>query len=525
MKKIQRKKQIVFIASFLLIFLICVLLMMGGSFFAENDAKIAQDLLEKMASVPADTRLSVIIQYDGEPQSQDFTQLGLLGATLLKELPLIDALNAEISADRISELAQSTRVKRVSPDREVHACLNIASPTVGSNSSITYYNLTGRGVTVAVLDSGIVPSKEELTTSDGRSRVVANIDFVNEGTQLGFDYYGHGSYVSGIIGMKTHLDQSGNIILTGIAPEASIASVKVLDSMGRGKVSSVIEGIQWCVEHAGMFNIRILNLSLSHPIYESCTTDPLTLACEKAWNSGLVAVVAAGNHGEDQHGYGTIGSPGNDPFVLTAGATDDLDSTSRSDDILPSFSSKGPALQDYILKPDIMAPGTSVFSVRASGSYLDTTYPANRVSLDGISYPYFQLNGTSVAAAIVSGTAALMIEKEPSLTPSTVKARLMKSADKAFHADIYTRGAGYLNIVSALLESGVAVSSKSPRVLQTTTGVSVEEINWGSGGFWEEHWIWGDEISWGEDIIDGDLTVWGSSALLNYQNAWNSSEK
>lgn len=519
MKQMKKKKELALIISAVILFSLSVFFILGGTFFAENEGKASRDLTAQINPLLPESRLTVVVQYGDEPQSQDFSLLSTLGAAVLKELPIIHALIVDIPSGRIDELAQSTRVKRISPDREVQACLDIAAPTVGANNSIAYYNLTGRGVTVAVLDSGITPS-DKLTTSAGKSRVVASVDFVNDRTLAGFDYYGHGTHVSGVIGMKTSSDSSGRITLTGIAPEANIASIRVLDSYGKGKVSSVIEGIQWCADHAALFNIRVLNLSLSHPISESYTTDPLTQACEKAWDSGLAVVVAAGNHGLDQNGYGTIGSPGNDPFVITAGASSDLDSLNREDDLLPGFSSKGPSQVDYILKPDLVAPGTRIFSIRTAGSYLDTTFPLNRVSLDGQTYPYFRLNGTSVSAAIVSGTAALMLEKEPSLTPSTIKARLMKSADKLFSANIYKRGAGYLNIVSALLETGTATSCRSPRVIETIMGVDLEQVYWGPGGFWEDIWIWGDQISWGEDDIYGDLTLWGSSALPAYQSSW-----
>lgn len=524
---IANTKKSVFLAIFsAFVFVAAVVLMTAGDFLAENSGKISQDLQNAITANPPESQLSVIVQYYERPRNQDIIDLQNLGARIVKELNIINAYAIEIAAHKISELAQVQHVKNLSPDRDVHACVNIAAPTVGAYNSINYYNMTGYGVTVAILDSGVVPG-DKLTSQSGRSRIIANVDFVQDGAADGFDSFGHGTYIAGIIGMKIQRDSSRNIISTGIAPDCMIASIRVLDSLGKGKASSVIEGIQWCMDHATLYNIRILNLSISHPVFESFATDPLTLACEKAWNAGIVVVASSGNHGQDRNGYGTIGSPGNDPYIITAGATNDINSPAREDDLLAAFSSKGPSLIDYILKPDIVAPGTSVFSIRVPGSYLDDRFASNRVSLDGVTYPYFRLNGSSVSAAFVSGAAALMIQKAPSLTPATIKARLMKSADKSLNADLYTRGAGYLNIISALLDFSAATSGKSPRVFQTDSGITLETINWDSSGLLKDRPIWGNELDWGEDNISGDLSVWGSTAIYDYQRAWssNSSEE
>lgn len=518
----RNKREEIFIVLSSVIVLVCtILLLTAGNYFAENTDTISRDLVAKISSSEPGAFIPVIVQYQEAPEDQDTIYLEQLSGRILKELNIIDAFAIEIPADRIYDLAQSTRVKNLSPDRTLSACLNTASSAVGSVDVLSYYNLTGYGVTVAILDSGII-SSDDLTTPSGRTRIVASIDLVNDKQNKGFDYYGHGTYIAGVVGMKIYRDSNRNIARSGIAPDSSIVSVRVLDASGKGRASSVIEGIEWCINHAAMYNIRIVNLSFSHPIYESYTTDPVTRACEKAWNAGLVVVAAAGNHGEERNGYASIGSPGNDPYLITVGSTYDAGTVSRDDDSIAAFSSKGPALIDYTLKPDIVAPGTSILSLRAPTSYLDAAYPSNRVSIDSTTYSYFRLNGTSISAAIVSGTAALMIQKEPSLTPSTVKARLMKSADKIFGADIYTRGAGYLNVIAALLEPGRATSSESPHVHQTANGISIDSIFWDQDSYFKESPIWGYEIDWGQNNIYGDYSVWGSNALPDYQSSWSS---
>jgi serine protease AprX len=489
---------------------------------AENKIKsiVLFALLQKIAVSQPDSLHTVIVQYFDEPTDSDYALLYQLDASISCELRLIYGLLVQIPASQIEVLSQSDTVKRISPDREVRACLTVASPSMGVNHYVRYFNLTGRGVTVAVLDSGIV-SSDEFSGRTG-NRIVASIDFVQDQQLAGYDYYGHGTHIAGIVGMKSHYDEAGHISYSGIAPEAFVASIRVLDSSGKGKVSTVVKGMEWCVDHIFSHRIRVINLSLSHPIYESFTTDPLTQACERAWESGLVVVAAAGNHGLDQNGYGTIGSPGNDPYILTVGSTGDMNTINKDDDTLPGFSSKGPALLDYILKPDILAPGSAVFSVRVPDSYLDLTHSDNRVSLEGASHIYFKLNGTSLSSAVVSGAAALMLEKEPFLSPSTIKARIMRSADKSFTANIYHRGAGYLNIEAALLDNGIAESSLSPKIFRTDSGIVLDNLHWDGPGLWEEQEIWGSHINWGENDIYDDLSLWGSNALNDYQDIWTS---
>src|ERR1700726_5114083 len=161
------------------------------------------------------------------------------------------------------------------------------------------------------------------------------------------------------------------------------------------------------------FNIRVINLSLGRPVYESYKMDPLCHAVEAAWKSGIVVVVAAGNNGRYQQtdGYGTITSPGNDPYVITVGAMKPMGTPSRVDDLVGSYSSKGPTALDAVAKPDLVAPGNLLVSLEAPGSTLYTGYPGNQVPYSyyvngGSTAPssnYFTLSGTSMATGVVSG--------------------------------------------------------------------------------------------------------------------------
>ncbi len=211
----------------------------------------------------------------------------------------------------------------------------------------------------------------------------------------------------------------------------------MLDANGASTDSEVIAAIQEAILLKSKYNIRVINLSLGRPIQESCTIDPLCRAVQAAWQSGIVVVVAAGNLGRD--GYSTILSPGNSPYAITVGCIKTMGTYAVSDDQIASYSSRGPTFIDMTVKPDIVAPGNLVDSLLAPGSTLEAAYPANVVANSAFSTSpvaggpyYFTLSGTSMATPVVSGTVALLLQEQPNLTPDTIKARLMKTANKNF---------------------------------------------------------------------------------------------
>ena len=278
-----------------------------------------------------------------------------------------------------------------------------------------------------------------------------------------------------------------------------------------------------------------------------------------AWKAGIVVVVASGNNGRDNsagnHGYGTIMSPGNDPYVITVGAMKTMGTVLRADDQIASYSSKGPSVVDHVVKPDLVAPGNRIVSLRDAGSTLDMASPEARVAA-GSSYnpQYFRLSGTSMAAPVVSGAAALLLQKEPTLTPDQVKARLMKTAGKAFPSygiatdpitgvvftaqyDIFTVGAGYLDITAALNNSerpsGRAFSptavydALARRVRIVWNKPAGESLAWGDSLAWGEAFVWGNSVllngtslAWGESVAWGDSTTLGFTAIWASSLAW-----
>src|ERR1051326_6032745 len=231
-----------------------------------------------------------------------------------------------------------------------------------------------------------------------------------------FDEYGHGTHVAGILagnGRRSKGSQS-TYWIRGIAPGVNLVSLRVLDSKGAGSDSAVIAAIQTAIALKNVYNIRVINLSLGRPVYGSYATDPLCMAVELAWKSGIVVVVAAGNEGRNNsagtNGYGTITAPGNDPYVITVGAMNSIGTINRRDDKITSYSSKGPTQIDHIVKPDLVAPGNRILSLRDQNQYLDVMYPSNRVpryvymtTTDTWTPDYYQLSGTSMSAPMVSG--------------------------------------------------------------------------------------------------------------------------
>jgi serine protease AprX len=428
--------------------ILSLILLAGQAALADN-SKISPDLLPLLAN-PNNT-VNVIVQYNTTPpqQSQSCSGggglLGLLGGVVCTVVNLVDsvlfglinAVAGTLHAGDVIALSNQSNVNYISLDRPVNATLDYTADAV--NAPLVWNSgLDGTGIGIAVIDSGIYPHPD-LNSAWGGSRVVYRKNFVSGGVQ--YDDYGHGTHVAGIVaGNGRSSSMPGSLhLLKGIAPNASLLDLRVLDKNGASTDSTVIAAIQQAVQLKSKYNVRVINLSLGRPIYESCNRDPLCQAVEAAWRNGIVVVTAAGNLG--RNGYATITSPGNSPHAITVGCMKTLETYPRSDDLIASYSSKGPSYVDLTVKPDVVAPGNLVVSLLAPGSTLATQYPGNVVppsyyanSANSGPARYLRLSGTSMATPVVSGTVALMFQKNPGLSPDTVKARLMKTATKNFPA-------------------------------------------------------------------------------------------
>jgi serine protease AprX len=391
--------------------------------------------------------------------------------------------------------------------------------------------LKGTGVTIAMLDSGVA-AHPEIQTLVAAVDLVGSYDptFAPSGS---IDLNGHGTHVAGIM-VGNGSRSSGQF--TGVAPEASLVSVRVLDAQGSGRTSDMLAGLQWVLDHKDQYGIRVLNLSLGHPVYEAAEVDPLVQAVDSLWDAGIVVVCAAGNNGRS--GHGTISSPCNSRKVITVGALNEHKTFDSLDDSLTTYSSQGPTLIDLIAKPDLLAPGNKIVSARAAGSYLDMLAPERRIAADAgqpLVRRHFEMSGTSMAAPFVAGAAALMVEQDPSLNPGTVKARLMLSAKKVAFGDPFATGAGLLDVLAALRATGQVADAPSPRVIadETTGTITVENTAtlWSDASFslvqlWSNAVLWSDAVdsatltTYAILWTDADSLLWPDTATLPDATLW-----
>ena len=267
----------------------------------------------------------------------------------------------------------------------------------------------GHGVTVALVDTGVMSSPDL-----HGDRLVRGPDLSGEGD--GIDHYGHGTFMAGLIAGDGTASASGAPRHFGVAPGATIVSVKVAGADGSTTVSKVIAGIGWVVTHRDRYGIDVLNMSFGVVAPMPYFFNPLSAAAEAAWASGITVVVSAGNEGD-----GHVTSPGSDPYLITVGAADTGGTPSTDNDVVPTWS--GHQRFDGYSKPDVVAPGVSVVSLRAPGSTIDVTHPEGRVD-----DTYFRGTGTSMSTAMVSGSAALLLASHPAATPDDVKGALIDGA-------------------------------------------------------------------------------------------------
>jgi serine protease AprX len=468
-------------------------------------------------------------------------------------LSILNGYALTVPNGMLKRLAASPAVFRVHYDRPATKFDYRTTLTTGSLAVNHALGLTGTGVGIAVVDSGITAWHDDLTTLAttpypyGNQRVTAFVDFVN-GAQWPYDDNGHGTHVAGIIAGNGY-DSTGN--KAGVAPDADLVSLKVLDANGAGNISNVIAALDWVLANHVTYNIRVVNLSVGAAVRESYWTDPLTLAAKRVVEAGVVVVSAAGNFGKNAAGlpqYGGINAPGNAPWVLTVGASSTNGTVSRGDDTMANFSSRGPTYLDWSAKPDLVAPGVGTVSLIDPASTFYTTKAQFLLpgSMPTAFQPYLSLSGTSMAAPVVAGTVALMLQANPSLTPNAVKAILQYTAEVYAGYDALTEGAGFLNALGAVrlalfyataqpgqsfpvqsmwskriiwgnrvLTGGVLLPTKNAWSLATTWGVaktdSGDNIVWGTEGN-GDNIVWGtdggDNIVWG--TRDGDNIVWGT---------------
>jgi subtilisin family serine protease len=356
---------------------------------------------------------------------------------------------------------------------------------VAINGPRAWKDSTGKGVTVALMDSGIADHP------DLKGKVRARVDFVNDGSAL-LDPAGHGTHIAGLIAADGEMK--------GVAPDARLVSLRVLDANGDGKLSDIVKAFDWLLVHRNNFNIEVLNVSWGAPQATTYHKDLLSALVESAWFAGITVVVAAGNDGPT----GAVTTPASDPFVISVGSLDDQGTVDGSDDVESAFSSRGATL-DGFAKPDVLAPGRHVVSLRANGAVNESGRQESlRPSRRNPAGPaeYIRMSGTSAAAGFVSGIAALVESDHHHYSPTRVKAAIVAGAHAMIGASaprvdaaaaIDARGSANVGLRPSKLLLDVLMLSGVKLKGVTWEGVSWEGITW-EAITWE--YIRWESVSW-----------------------------
>jgi serine protease AprX len=558
-------------------------------FAGSSKNKVSSDLASM--GTTSTVQVQVIVQWNISTGAATAQKIAALGGTVVSEFPSMHAGVYLIPASASSALGMDSSVKFISVDRQVSkktVTIGLASATINAPYA---WNLgyNGRGIGVAVIDSGINPDEDlgvynnaPIYSQDFTGLVPASIKGPkgqqdgesdnSQKTSSAPDWYGHGQHVAGIIvsNGKSSLCKNCTQAFVGAAPGANLINLKVLDANGAGSDSSVMAAINQAIALKNTYNIRVINMSLGRPVFESYTQDPICQAVEAAWKAGIVVVVSAGNDGRDNsfgnEGYGTINSPGNDPYVLTVGAMKDMGTIVRSDDLVASYSSKGPTTVDHIVKPDIVAPGNKIVSLLNQNGTIalgqpegiaplaayqspapqtgiipvqptydptsNTQPPAVKIG-SGYSKQYYVMSGTSMAAGVVSGAVADLLQAAPGLTPDQVKMLLMQSASKTFptvstvtdsttgqiytdYYDVFTVGAGYLDLQAAMNMANqvpTGVTAISPTASYDSTSGNVSLV-------FDPSSVWSDRAMWGAtSTTDANRAMWGATNSISANRA------
>ncbi|HWI53360.1 MAG TPA: S8 family serine peptidase [Symbiobacteriaceae bacterium] len=411
------------------------------------------------------------------------------GAEVKAEHAFINTKKVSVPLQALPGLQHNPNVQWVSPDSQLR--LNALSASelktiynqVANTPAAWSLGRTGQGVTVAVLDSGI-----------GRTGDISGWYLkTNPNGSDPYDYFGHGTHVAGVINGVSARDYQG------AAPGAKILSIKVSDDHGAGTASDLISGLEWVYNNGKSLNVRVVNVSVQAGTPESYMTSPVAAAVEKLWFAGYVVVVASGNQGAVPEAAWY--PPSNDPYVISVGAVDDNGTISTADDTLAAFSSRGIS-QDGHYRPEIVAPGRRIVSVLAPGSSWVTTFPDRIVDTN-----YIRMSGTSFAAPVVAGAAAILLEDSPNLNPDQVKWALLNGArtyggqpDSAKLVDVgaalalVKRGPiGYAN--RGLTPNNYNVRSTS----STFSNIYWDQIYWDQI-YWDQ--IYWDQIYWDQSVVD-----------------------
>jgi serine protease AprX len=455
------------------------------------------------APSPASNQLvSVIIH--GAPGAQLNIENMVLGSggRITQPLGILNGFAAMVPSRALPTLASSPSVVGLTPDQSVHFNSTSYSETTDGYS---LYSVSRDDNVYGALKQGKVVNGPDLSF-DSQAPNLAHLDS-----------FGHGTHMAGIIaGEDPNWVPGDQTDFAGVAPGARIINVKVGASNGAVDISQIIAGIDWVVQHRhdnGM-NIRVINLSLGTTTAESYVQDPLAFAAEAAWHAGIVVVAAAGNDGSS---LGRLDSPATDPYVLAVGSDDTQGTTNFNSGKISTFSSVGATSRT----PDLVAPGGHVQSLLVPGSYVAQTY----ASAGGVlSSRFIRGSGSSQAAAMISGAAAVLIGHNPSLTPDQVKYLLKDtSMTLAYGGSAQYQGVGLFNLTNAIATPAPTANLSTQKFLQALGTGPLE------GARGDSHVTLGGVTLGGETDIFGQ--AWNSATMAAAETqgstwsggAWNGS--
>ena len=466
----------------------------AGANSSSTPGKIGPLARARMANVGARSRV-IVRMVPGVAPAALSSLFGEMGGAVGEELSLINGQVVDLPNAAIAALEDHPLIEQISLDRSVVATMERTAATVGAAAVRERLGFDGSGIGIAIIDSGVTSWHDDLAAPGGGQRVVRFVDLVRKMPNP-YDDYGHGTHVAGIIA-GDGFDSAG--ARAGVAPGAELTVLKVLDGQGNGSISHVIAALDWVLKKRDSLNIRVVNLSVATGVYESYMTDPLTLATKRLVDAGIVVVAASGNLGRTPTGhdaYGGITAPGNAPWVLTVGASSHAGTSDRADDLMAAFSSRGPSAADYAAKPDLVAPGVGIESLSDPDSWFYQSLAPFllRGTVTTPALPYLSLTGTSMAAPVVTGTVALMLQANPALTPNAVKAILQYTAQVRGDYDPLTQGAGFLDAAGAVELARFFANPTGPLAIAPS---------------------WSRSLLWGNQLIRGGMPMPGASAWAN----------
>jgi serine protease AprX len=481
--------------------------------------------------------IPVIVQYYPTVQDKDKAI-----PSKAKKLPSINGYASKHNGAKIKNLLKDKNVRYVTIDAALNPHQlggvtdlvapprNVSLTTIGADQANSQ-GFTGQGVTVAVFDSGIYPHP------DLAGRIVGAVD-ATSGVPVvvasNIDGYGHGTHVAGIIGGNGTVSGGLN---RGVASNVRLLDVKVIDDLGGGTSSSLINAIDWVVQNKNVYNVRVANFSLGHSPIEGYRNDPVCQAVERLIAAGVTVIASSGNLGKDAtHAkiWGAIDSPGNDPAVITVYPVNTRDTATHSDDIATTYGSRGPTYLDNLFKPDISAPGNRIVSLLSPGCRIAQLHP-DLIAGNG----YLNLSGSSMATPYVSGTVALMLQANSGLNPKLVKLILGLTAIKLQNLHMLEQGNGMVNALTSVqfarqldtksktqigtivpylyidgekVWAGGAFSSGKKTFFSTLVNASINS-KWGSGVQWSTSIVWADGTNWTKGFLSTTSVVWADDVL------------